>query len=179
MMLCCDTYQHGEKTEDAVLIDHMFVKNPETANVFSTEQYKAEILSGYPRHDYFFIDCANRKTACTDEYYMIQKPFLEDGSLAEDLGASLTDMRIPGSYPSLDYLRSYRFHLADRIKASDGKILPEHVTAGEPVYLFLEGDLSGEEIPAAFHDRTMEEILADPEILERFEICNFIYCFFE
>ena len=107
------------------------------------------------------------------------KLFLEDGSLAEDLGASLTDMRIPGSYPSLDYLWSYRFHLADKIKASDGKILPEHVTAGEPVYLFLEGDLSGEEIPAAFHDRTVEEILANPEILERFEICNIFYCIFE
>ena len=71
--LLCDTYEHGEKTESAVLLDHEFVKSDNNPFVFEDRNpkypvLKEEILSGYTRHGYLFIDCNNRATACTDEY---------------------------------------------------------------------------------------------------------------
>ena len=181
--LCCDTYQNGEKTEVKTLLNHRFVKSPESANIFSTDQFRVDILSGYPRHGYLFIDCDNKATACTDEYYVVQKIFQEDGTLLEDLGQNLTDIRVLGSYPERDYEWSYRYHLSTAIKASDGKILPEHVKAGEPVYLFLEGEDSrfGEdtESDAALHSKTAEDVLSDKETLKRFEVCNVFYYIFE
>lgn len=183
--LCCDTYQNGEKTAENVLIDHVFVKSLETAHLFPSDQHQIEIPSGQIHQGYVFIDCANRTTALTDEYNMSPKLYNQDGTLYEDLGISPTSMRHPGTYPVEDTRFGYRYNLAKNIKDHDGKILPEHVQIGEPVYLLLEGDASKveAELPVEqsieLHFKTTEEILADPESLGGFEICNVFYCIFD
>ncbi len=183
--LCCDTYQNGEKTAEKVLIDHVFVKSIETANIFPNDQHQIEIPAGQTHQGYIFIDCANRTTALTDEYNINQTLYNQDGTLYEDLGTGPTDFRVPGTYPDEDALYGYRYNLAKNIKNHDGKILPQHVQAGEPVFLLLEGDASKVEAELSveqsvdLHFKTTEEILADPETLGWFEICNVFYCIFE
>ena len=183
--LCCDTYQNGEKTAEKVLIDHVFVKSLETGHILPNERYQLEIPSGQTHQGYVFIDCANKTTALTDEYNISQKLYDKDGALYEDFGTGPTAMRHPGTYPDDDTLYDYRYNLAKNIKDHEGKILPEHVQAGEPVYLLLEGDASKVEAELSvehsvdLHFKTTEEILADPETLGWFEICNVFYCIFE
>ena len=183
--LCCDTYQNGEKTAEKVLIDHIFVKSLETGHLLSNDQYQIEIPSEQTHQGYIFIDCANKTTALTDEYNISQKLYNKDGTLFEDLGIGPTAMRHPGSYPDDDTLYGYRYHLAKNINDHEGKILPEHVQIGEPVYLVLEGDASKVEAELSveqskeLHFKTVEEILADSETLGIFEICNVFYCIFE
>ncbi len=179
LILCCDTYRNGVKVEETVLIDHAFVKSPDNANALSTDSFKVKILSGWPRHGYLFIDCTNRNTACTDEYYVHQTIYQEDGSVLEDLGENLTDYRVPGKYPDLDAIWGYRFNLGEKVKASDGRILPEHAISGEPIYLVLEGDDTSAEPSSNIYFKNAEEILASPELIARFDVCNVFYCFFE
>ena len=181
--LCCDTYQHGEKTAEKILIDHEFVKSPETAHLYSTDSYQIEIPPGQDHRGYLFIDCNNRTTVLTDEYEISQKLYQDDGTLYEDLGIGPAVFRNPGTYPEEDTLYGYRYNLSETIKEHNGKILPGDMEAGNPVFLVLEGDDSeawrADDRSVALHFKSAEEILSDPELLGRFTICNVFYCIFE
>ena len=188
--LLCDTYEHGEKTESAVLLDHEFVKSDNNPFVFEDRNpkypvLKEEILSGYPRHGYLFIDCNNRATACTDEYMVESKVFKEDGSVVEDFGRYESAVRIPGKFPTANYVWSYRFHLSEIMQSSGGKINSEDVSEGNPVLLFLYGDdykvyRDNYEIGADKKTgKTAEEILSDQKLMNSFEMCNVFYCVIE
>ena len=189
--LLCDTYEHGEKTESVVLLDHEFVKSDNNPFVFENRNpkypvLKEEILSGYPRHGYLFIDCNNRATACTDEYMVKSKVFKEDGSIVEDFGRYESAVRIPGKFPISTYVwRSYRFHLSEIMQSSGGKINSDDVSEGNPVLLFLYGDdykVYGDNYEIGADKKTgktAEEILSDQELMNSFEVCNVFYCVIE
>ena len=179
--LLCDTYVYGEKTESAVLFDHEFVKSHDnsffrrnTDPVYPV--LREEILTDYPRHGYLFIDCSNEVTACTDEYMVESKVINEDGSVAEDFGRYESAVRIPGQFPAANYVWSYRFHLSEKLQSSGGKIKPEDTAEGNAMLLFLYGDDHGSADKAL---KTADEILADPELINSFEMCNVFYCVIE
>ena len=88
-------------------MDHEFVKeNDHTLVREATDtalpKLKEEVLSGYPRHGYLFIDVNNEVSACTDEYMVEGKVFREDGTVAEDFGKYESVVREQGSLPSAD-----------------------------------------------------------------------------
>lgn len=181
--LLCDTYAYGEKTESAVLLDHEFVKS--NNNSFFWEDpnptypvLRQEVLSDYPRHGYLFIDCCNRATACTDEYMVESKVINQDGTVVEDFGRYETAVRIPGLFPAANYVWSFRFHLSEKMQSSGGKIKPEDTAEGEAMLLFLYGDDHGTGAGGK-SGKTAEEILADPELISSFEMCNVFYCVIE
>ena len=142
--------------------------------------FKEEILTNYPRHGYLFFDVNNRVTACTDEYMVESKLIDEDGTTVEDFGRYETLARLPGEFPSANYVWSYRFHLSERIQSSGGKITAEDTAEGNPVLLFLYGDDDRSGAPAIEKTgKTAEEILANQELFSSFEICNVFYCVVE
>lgn len=182
--LLCDTYVLGEKTETSILLDHKFVKSHENSYTRETDvtaypAFKEEILTNYPRHGYLFVDVNNRVTACTDEYMVESKLIDEDGTTVEDFGRYETLVRLPGKFPSANYIWSYRFHLSETIQSSGGKITPEDAASGNPVLLFLYGDDHGGENSTEKFGKTADEILSTPELLNSFEVCNVFYCVFE
>ncbi len=181
--LLCDTYVYGEKTETAVLLNHEFVKSNDNSFIWENPNpaypvLREEVLSDYPRHGYLFIDCGNEVTACTDEYMVESKVIKEDGSVAEDFGRYESAVRIPGQFPSANYVWSYRFHLSEKMQSSGCKIKPEDTAEGKALLLFLYGDDHGIGADGKT-GKTAEEILSAQELMSSFEMCNVFYCVIE